>query len=41
MVEITKETWEQNGIELIVSGGKEWLDKNYKIVTKINLTEHS
>ena len=32
MVEITKETWEQNGVEVIVSGGKKWLnEKNTEI----------
>ena len=27
MVEITKETWEQNGVEVIISGGKKWLNE--------------
>ena len=29
MVEITKETWEQNGVEVIVSGGKKWLNEKH------------
>ena len=28
MVEITKVTWEQNGVEAIVSGDKKWLNRN-------------
>ena len=28
MVEITKERWEQNGVEVIVSEGKKWLMKS-------------
>ena len=29
MVEITKETWEQNSVEVIVCGGKKWLNEKY------------
>ena len=27
MVEITKETWERNGVEIIVFNGKNWLNE--------------
>ena len=27
MVEITKETWERNGVEVIVFNGKKWLNQ--------------
>ena len=27
MVEITKETWERNGVEVIVFNGKKWLNE--------------
>ena len=37
MVEITKETWEQNGVEVIVSGGKKWLNEKH-IETKLGHT---
>ena len=30
MVEITKETWEQNGVEVIASGGKKWPNEKHK-----------
>ena len=36
MVEITKETWERNSVELIIFNGK---DKTYKIVEKNSLVE--
>ena len=29
MVEITKKTWVQNGVEVIVSGDKEWLNEKH------------
>ena len=29
MVEITRETWGQNGAEVIVSGGKKWLNARH------------
>ena len=29
MVEITKETWEQNSVEVMVSGGKRWLNEKH------------
>ena len=37
MVEITKETWEQNGVVVIVSGGKKWLNEKH-IETKLGHT---
>ena len=27
MIEITKETWERNGVEVIVFNGKKWLNE--------------
>ena len=30
MVEITKETWKRNGVEVIVFKGKKWLNKSNK-----------
>ena len=29
MVETIKETWEQNGVKVIVSGGKKWLNEKH------------
>ena len=29
MVKITKETWEQNCVEVIVSGSKKWLNEKH------------
>ena len=29
MVDISKETWEQNGVEVIVFKGKKWLNKKH------------
>ena len=29
MVEITKETWEQNGVAVKISGDKKWLNEKH------------
>ena len=36
MVEITKEAWEQNGVEVIVPGGKNWPNGKH-IETQLDL----
>ena len=30
MVKITKETWEENGVEVIVFNGKKWLNQKHR-----------